>query len=69
LWIGVLTRGSEGSKDPGVNVRSYTDAEQIIDAAGGLGAVAILAKQAVVEQLERQMLGLDEKIKALDGEV
>lgn len=69
LWIGVLTRGSTPPDEAGGNVRSYTDAEQIIDAIGGLGAAAILTKLAIVEAIESEVLKLDEQIKALDGEV
>jgi len=69
MWIGVLTRGVVDPRLLSVDARSYTEAEQVVDALGGMGAAAILVKIAVVEALEAAMQKLDAQIKALDGEV
>lgn len=68
LWIGVLTRGAEGKPEPGSNARGYTDAEQIIDVLGGLGAVAIMVKHTLTDAIEDQMRKLDAEIAELGGE-
>jgi hypothetical protein len=69
MWIGVLQRGAVVPAERSGAVRASSEAEQVIDATGGLGVVSTLLKQAVCEQLEAEMKRLDAQISGLGGEV